>query len=282
MSEFIQQQRQAFNEAFQDDRTTIIIAGPCSITEDLEAANLDGFLLDEFGRKTSDVMTVRRLNPWKPRSNPADWHGLETTNPSVAMDIIQDANAFGDKVAMEFGLPEHLGRYGHLTTLGWIGSRNAVQTHFIEQVATEDHSLPLAIKNGMEGDVDHILELTESVGKVRGYGAPVIPIFRGGSDLKTPEAWEDAFIRMSEATEGRFIVDSAHGTEMAHDPSQKFGKTVAGQLVALEHIFELIEEGHPVKAIMTEASLTDSPTDPNIPMHKYLAALNQNLGALRS
>lgn len=171
----------------------------------------------------------------------------------------------GRMLAGEIGKPEHLEQFAPLLALGWIGSRNIVETEFIMQVAREVPDMPLAIKNGMDGRLGPVLELVEEAKKQRPNGAPILPIFRGGTNLPNPRTWIEASYLMHARTNGQFILDIAHGGEQAHDPNGKFGKTIIGQLAALNSVAHMSASGFKPKGIMAEVSHIDSPTDPNIP-----------------
>ena len=72
------------------------------------------------------------------------------------------------------------------------------------------------------------------------------------------------------------MVDTAHGSEMAHDPRGQFGKTVLGQIACLDHVIDLAQQGFITSGIMIEASDYEHPdpfrqTDPNMP---FFHALN--------
>lgn len=213
---------------------------------------------------------LNRQNPWKPRTNPKDWHGLITTAPRTAQDLMGNSVLQGQMLAGEIGKPGHLEQFAPLLALGWIGSRNIVETEFIMQVAREVPDMPLAIKNGMDGTVGQMLELVEEARRQRPNGAPVLPIFRGGTDLSNPRTWIEASCLMHDKTNGQFILDLAHGGEQAHDPSGKFGKTVIGQLAALHSVAHMSALGFKPKGIMAEVSHIDSPTDPNIPTDMFV------------
>jgi hypothetical protein len=78
-----------------------------------------------------------------------------------------------------------------------------------------------------------------------------------------------------EATQGRYILDTAHGTEMAHDPQRKFGKSVDGQILAVYAMHRLARQGYVPGGTMMEASGLNSPTDPHMPLEIALDGVKQ-------
>ncbi len=101
--------------------------------------------------------------------------------------------------------------------------------------------------------------------KARGNGASISLIFRGGKLFDTPDKWEEAYVDALDATNGRLIVDTAHGGEMAHDTEGKFNKSVLGQIACLDHVIELAKAGIVPTGILCEASDAPSQVDPVIP-----------------
>jgi hypothetical protein len=254
----------------------VIIAGPCSITNQEDIIRNDGRKLNVFANSLQSSMLLRRLNPWKPRSSIDDWHGEETTDIESVRNSLAEVVGCGNAVTFELGKKEHFVRYGQMLTMAWGGSRNSNDYDFLCQLVSFDPSLPVGIKNDLSGDIVKLLETIKSLQIHRSQAdAPILPIFRGGTLLPDPKKWGEAFKRISSVTGGRFIVDAAHGSEMAHDPNQLFQKTIAGQLRALSHIQELNMAGNPSIGIMVEASDIISRTDPNIPLDFALHKLRK-------
>jgi hypothetical protein len=169
-------------------------------------------------------------------------------------------------------------RYKPMLSCAWIGSRNIGNNELVSMVARLDPKLPLGVKNTMDGATDHALAQIERVNSLRESAeapAPAVLIFRGGHELDTPGKWEKAYLRALEITDGQLIVDTAHGSEMAHDPDKKFRKSVAGQVAAMEAVIRLAEQGHPPAGIMLEASDIDSPTDPVMPLETAIEGVKR-------
>jgi hypothetical protein len=253
------------------------ILGPCAMNDQAAIIAEEGAAMQEATATHSGLYVVHRKPPWKPRTKPEDWHGLETTDPEAAYATLSQGANDGVSAAIELAHMPHVERYGNMLTVGWFGGRNVGKSAMMNEVALYDPSLPLAVKNGLDGTIDDALAHVARLRELRGEdGAPVVLLYRGGENAQTPEAWEYHYREAMDATEGRMIVDVAHGTEMAHDLSGQFKKSAAGQERALEHVIDIAEDhGEVPKALMAEASRADSPTDPHMP---FQIALN---GVLR-
>jgi phospho-2-dehydro-3-deoxyheptonate aldolase len=272
---------------------TAAIIGSCAMTEDVATTRREGHAQHEVTQQEAGLYVVHRRPPWKPRSNPdRDWSGLETgpsdnsghdpeQSTELAYRILAMEALWGSGVAIEIGQHYHMERYGHLLTFGWFGGRNIGEGHLMTDVALQDTTLPLAVKNGLDGDIGPALEKVAMLTDLRGEGAaPVVLLYRGGENAKTPQTWEYRYREALEATEGCMIVDAAHGAEMAHDPNGAFNKSTKGQERALSHIIALAGRGETPTGVMVEASDAHSPTDPHI-SHQYALDKVIQLNALR-
>jgi hypothetical protein len=250
----------------------VAIIGPCS-------NQLDDLIVDEGVKlskeHTSTMMPVHRIPPWKPRSAvpshlPQPWEGLEQTEPEEALLRTQAEVNRGVAVAIEFGFPAHVQKYGALASFGWIGSRNVDNRNLAQSIRlVETQDLPVGVKNGMRGRIDSAIQL---LAHVDGTG---VPIFRGGDECQDPKSWERMYRLALDKTEGKMIVDIAHGGEMAHDPNGDFKKSIIGQIACMEHVLELANLGLAPTGIMIEASDhvyndTHRKTDPNMPFDTAL------------
>lgn len=255
---------------------TIGLIGPCAMTGARSIIEREGDIDTQLTSEHEGLYVIHRMPLWKPRSNVADWHGLETTEPEQAYaTLIGQANRM-DAVAIELADDSHLKRYEKALTLGWFGGRNVGKAAFMRCVATDYPTLPLAVKNGLDGNSTTAVALAAELQAHRNSdeGAAVL-LYRGGANATTPADWEREYRRALEATEGRMVVDIAHGSEMAHDPAGTFKKSVPGQIAALEHVIAVAEKyGELPVAIMAEASQAYSPTDPHM-------AHNLALGGVR-
>ncbi len=256
------------NKLSGEDPAILGIAGGCALTEDVEIINREGDQLADRG-------ALQRLCFWKPRSDPQAYHGLDTTKPECALQTVEDRSYLAANVCAELGLPKHIGRYAAKLTFAWTGGRNDDNFDLKRLVALSDPTLSLGAKNGLNGEIDIALRDIEELVRLRGSdGAEVVLIYRGGFNAQTPDDWEKQYIRAHELTGGRFIVDTAHGGEMAHSPDQDFTKSVLGQIACLDHVMELARDGLAPRGVMMEASDTISPTDPNMPFTAALTGLD--------
>jgi phospho-2-dehydro-3-deoxyheptonate aldolase len=243
------------------------LIGPCAMTGARSIIEREGDTDTALTSAHEGLYIVHRMPPWKPRSNVRDWHGLETTEPEQAYaTLIGQANRL-DAVAIELADHSHLTRYEKALTLGWFGGRNVGKADFMRKVATNHPTLPLAVKNGLSGEVEPALRLADELQASRGddEGAAVL-LYRGGENATNPQTWEIQYRKALELTAGRLIVDVAHGSEMAHHPAGTFKKSVPGQIAALQHVLDIAEQyGEMPVAVMSEASQAYSPTDPHMP-----------------
>lgn len=244
----------------------VAILGPCAMNSQAAIIQEEGETLRQLTEDTKGLYMAHRLPVWKPRSNPADWHGLETSDPAAAYNTLARQANYGAGVSIEMAHQPHAERYGDLTVVSWFGGRNIDNGSMMDAVALHDPDLPLAVKNGLDGSIDaaigHVSRLTELRGP---DAAPVVLLYRGGKNAQDPDTWEHEYRHALEVTGGNMIVDVAHGSEMAHHPDRSFEKSVAGQVEAMEHVITIAAKGELPAGIMAEASEAVSPTDPHMP-----------------
>lgn len=267
----------------------VAVIGPCAMTLERSIIDVEGDRLYQAQQEQSGLITLHRMPPWKPRSNPNDWHGLESEPDTVvaAYETIAARAAATGNVAIEIGHIPHIARYGRRIALGWSGSRNAEDDALIEALATHDHTLPIGVKNGMDGTIGGALAHVDRINELRGdqgMAAPAVLIYRGGTNAKTPQAWERGYRAALEATDGRMVLDTAHGGEMAFDPKGNYGKSVAGQEACLDRVLAIAaRHGEMPAGLIMEASEAHSPTDPVMPQRvaldgaRYLCELRMSV-----
>jgi phospho-2-dehydro-3-deoxyheptonate aldolase len=242
--------------------------GPCAMTEAEAIIQAEAARLAAISSGEIELEALYRMPFWKPRTNKKDWHGLETTDPELAYKIMAERSGDTANIAVEIGTdPRHLSRYADMTALAWKGGRNDDQSELTYALATHDTTLPIAVKNGLDGDILKALGDVERIEALRqGMGGRAILLFRGGLNATNPGAWEEQYLRAHELTGGRLLVDWAHGGEQAHDPNGQFGKSVEGQIACMEHTIDIAERtGKAPAGIFAEASSAKSPTDPVMP-----------------
>jgi phospho-2-dehydro-3-deoxyheptonate aldolase len=257
--ERVAEQRQRVSDMLGKYSTGLLaVVGPCAMTEAEDIMRAEALRL-------AQIEALYRTPFYKPRTNKKDWHGLETSNPEAAYRIMTELAADTANLAVEIGAdPRHLPRYADSTTLAWKGGRNHEQPELTYALALHDPMLPVAIKNGLDGEIGQAMQDIERIEELRcGMGARAILLFRGGLNATSPEAWEEQYLLAHEATEGRLLVDWAHGGEQAHDPKGRFGKSVIGQIACMNHTIEIARRTGKVPAgIFAEATDAVSPTDP--------------------
>jgi 3-deoxy-D-arabino-heptulosonate 7-phosphate (DAHP) synthase len=235
----------------------------------------EGSRIKQLEQQIPGVKTAHRGPVWKPRSDPLDWHGQETTDPVGAhRSITVEAELHGN-VAIEIGFEYHLPRYAARLAFMWSGAGNIENDELIKAMALH-RNIPMALKNGPDGDIDKALEQVDKARQWRGEnGAPIVLLYRGGTNAENPEDWEDQYIYALEMTDGNMIVDMAHGAERAFDPIRKYRKTVEGQILAGEAIIKLAEQGYLPAGITSEASDVPSDMDPHQPLRIALNMAEQ-------
>lgn len=278
----VHDKRREVADALKFGRTLLAIIGPCAMTDDAEALLDENRQIVEFADK-NNLTILHRMPPWKPRTNPDDWHGLETANPEEAHRITVAIAEQSGNLAMEFGHPSHIGRYMAQAALGWRGSRNDKEADLLAEIIDTDSTMPVALKNGMAGSLEPAHNEALSVFWKRGQrdAAPVIPIFRGGQELQNPTVWTHEYIDAFHPTKGRFIVDVAHGSEQAYDPRGEFTKSALGQIACLEDVIMMADVMDLIpRGVMIESSNVPSPTDPVVPLEETFEIL-QKLAAIK-
>jgi len=158
------------------------IIGPCAMTPHLDIIAKEGSRLYEAAALYQGLYIAHRTPFWKPRTNPADWHGMETEPDTVELafqTISALANQHGN-VAAEIGNHGHIARYAGYLVFGWNGSRNAGGHKLVDTLAAAEPTLPIGIKNALDGTVDVALQHIAHVAYIRGQaGAPAVLIYRG-------------------------------------------------------------------------------------------------------
>ena len=244
------------------------VIGPCGPRfADFQQLDDEGHDIQLVHSTITDLVLSQRLPIWKPRSNPErDWNGEETTNALGALELVSHRSRMTGNCSIEIGKTEHIGKYGHLLSFAWLGARNNGNTELLKHLVESDPTLPIGVKNGLNGEIDDTLEQIEKMRLVRGIGsATIVLLFRGGINAQNPDDWEKQYLRALELTDGKMIVDVAHGGEMAHSPQQDFTKSAMGQVACFKHVISMAEEGHVPAGIMMESSNVRSVTDPHIP-----------------
>lgn len=273
----IGQERAEISKALEaPECSTLGIVGPCArpSIDFIDVILDEGRRVAETSLKDKGLHVLHRGPTWKPRTNPNDWHGEETTDPVGAYLSTKLEAETLFHVAMEIGYEQQLGRYASLLTFAWIGSRNIENAELIQAVAEFDPNLPVGVKNGLDGDIYKALNGVNLLNNHRfSDEAPAILIFRGGHNATNPTDWKLAYREAYEATEGKIIVDVAHGSEMAHDPSGNNSKSTSGQILAMEAVIDIAEQGLAPAGIMIEASDLSSKTDPHMPLGVALKGL---------
>jgi|GEM_PF-1125563 len=236
------------------------------------------------------LKVYRRMNFWKPRTKIEDWHGLETGSlqggtPEEAAEqayrTVRDNSATYANSAFEVSFPYQVERYGRLASFVWLGARlknyfrgeegqfDAARCDaFIEELAGSEPTLPVGIKNDLDGNLEEAIARVEKINKIRqslgmACVAPAVLIYRGGQNATTAEAWVNEAEKAIVRTRGRLILDCAHMAEMACHPEGTFTKSVEGQERALRLAAELAKK-HAFVGVMTETSDLSSPVDPPI------------------
>ncbi len=246
----------------------VSVDGSCALTNQPQLVSDEARVKANAGVGLENYIGLNRsLCFFKPRSDPAAWSGLDTTERAAGYAIIAAQASRYANGAAEIGSAEQLRRYGSMLTLGWVGGRAVDNTELIRHIALNDRRLPLGVKNSLDGTIEAALRQVALVEELRSNeDAPAILIYRGGANAKTAKASKEMCKRVIEATKGRVIIDTAHGLEMAHDQAGKFEKSPQGQILATQMLLELDREGYHSLGKMSEASAQTSPTDPHMPL----------------
>lgn len=269
----VSEKRHEVAMTLQHGRKLFVALGCCAMTNDIEKILDENRQITEFGEEHG-ITVVHRVPPWKPRTDPEAWHGLDTSDPEIAHQIATAIAEQSGNLAMEFGHPSHVGRFAKKTTLGWRGSRNDTDSELLTALRASDATLPIAIKNGMDGHVETALGAVKQLSV--GREAPAILLFRGGEDFTTEESWNAQHQSTLIKTGGSIITDVAHGGEMAHHPDGMFAKSVLGQLACLQSVISTANTtGLLPRGVMIEASNIPSPTDPVVPLEQAFEKLEE-------
>ena len=139
------------------------------------------------------------------------------------------------------------------------------------------------LKNDLDGTIDDALREIDDINSARRHienSGKAILIYRGGDNAQNPDTWTQNYLNALEQTNGKLIVDTAHGAEMAFHPDGLFKKSVAGQQASLSRVLELAEKGAIPLGIMMEASDTietsdNRRVDPNMPFNIAIEGLRR-------
>ncbi|HUC89942.1 MAG TPA: hypothetical protein VMR45_04005, partial [Patescibacteria group bacterium] len=152
-----------------DGRRLGIIAniGPCSLTDEVETVRQESEVLADAAIATSGLVIVRRLNMWKPRTNPNDWFGEETTNPRGAYQTLAGQATNHANLFVELAREDQADRYAHMLSGAWFGSRNDDLDTKIA-IAKAHPDLSLALKNPLHGDIEPTMADIKILQEARG------------------------------------------------------------------------------------------------------------------
>lgn len=256
----------------------VAAAGQCSTTKrDAQTTLAEGSVTRDLILDASNIFALKRVNNWKPRSNPNDWHGLETEDPELAYQLLVETVRAGAAACTELAVVMHALRYAQTLTMGWVGARNRDESEIVA-ISDADPLLPVLIKNDLDGSHDWAQGMVEAL---RQKERNSYLLYRGGSQFSTPAQWENAVLHILEQADGRVMLDLAHGSEQAHDPEGRFQKSVEAQLRALEHYIEMGERtGLWAHGVMLEASDAPSDTDLNMPHQVAIKGLRDIVRAM--
>lgn len=285
MIETLGARRKEISDAMRGGKLLAIV-GPCSVSEEnIDQIRAEGERLRVLAGELGSLVLVHRMPVWKPRTNPADWHGLETTSPQLAHDILFDQSARGGNPAIEIAFSEHVQKYHDALAFAWTGSRNVDNCEQLINMAVAAPDLPIGVKNCLSGDIQSAVELAAEIDTKRSQldvaVAPTAVIFRGGEQMRDPKTWQEGYEKAMALTARKLIVDIAHGSEMAHHPDGMYAKSVEGQVAAMESVIDMTKMGFTPRGIMIEASDGSSRTDPNMPLEVAVSGL-QRLNSILS
>jgi 3-deoxy-D-arabino-heptulosonate 7-phosphate (DAHP) synthase len=319
--------RDMFVSSILHPNNDLVIAGPCALTEDEKfvtdesqqwadfscsqlAGLADQMSLDQLKQQSVPKLAAdqllkvyRRMNFWKPRTNPNDWHGLETGSlagappeeaAELAYKMVHDNSTTYANSAFEVSFPYQVERYGRLASFVWLGARlnKYFQKEngdfdkwgcdkFIRDLARSEPTLPVGIKNDLDGDLNEAINRVRRINKIRAKlgmacVAPAVLIYRGGNNATTEDEWYKEAEHAIRRTKGKVIIDVAHMSEMACHPDGKFIKSEAGQKRAWELVAKLAGK-YAFVGIMTESSDMESPMDPPMSIEETQMAIRHML-----
>jgi hypothetical protein len=265
--ELVSLQQDRVIEALSSPNGFLGMAGQCTLTDEIGIIGPEGDTLARLQEITPNLATLHRMNVFKRRTNPErDYAGMETTDPVRAYQILKERAEKAGNITLEVVSAEQVRRYGHMAPLLWKGARDLGNKGLIDEVIHTVLRSVIGVKNGLDGEIDDAMDEVDLINRLRPEGsAPAILIFRGGENAKSPNAWAEAYKRAHRRTKGMLVVDTAHGSEMAHTPN--FEKSVEGQIESLDNLIRLSIEGFLPKGVLIEASDTQRVVDPPIPFN---------------
>lgn len=250
--------------------------GSCTLPDDPANFLAETTTTDSIQQNKPGLHTGSRACPWKPRSNPAEpFWGRETVDPAGVYGLLVSSVNNGANLVMEAGDISHIERYGRLVVAIWVGARS-FGSGLAEVISDTTPELPLLIKNPVSGEIDETIRHAEKLKRRRGEdAAPVLPIYRGGENARTPKQWEKVYKRFLDLTEGHLIVDFSHGGGRAHDPNVEFERTRVGQARCIDHGINLAQQGYVPAGGLIEASDMEEIIDPHVPFTLGLDAIKE-------
>lgn len=277
LSDDVVETRGAISDAIINPGTKLIsLIGPCPLVDEPKIIQEEAIMKSKLGYELNNLISLDRQCFTKPRTNPADWQGLDSSDPSAVVRIIDDLSKNHSNVTAEVRFRNNLERYAANLVMIWTGARNIEDDSLMHLIAHYDHSLPVGIKNGLDGEIDTALEQVNYINEQRNHsGAPAVLIYRGGENATNPSKSADMYKKAWDMTEGRIIRDNAHGLEMAHSPNSEFKKSVEGQIAAAEAAIDLARAGYPPLGVMYEASRLESIMDPHMPLETAMDNVRQ-------
>jgi len=260
--------RQEISEAIRHPQDNLIsIIGPCPMVDEPQIILKEASVKTDLENEHDKLTVLDRQCFTKPRTNPADWQGLDSSNPEAVQEIISNLSDSYGNAAAEIRFERNLVNYANYLSFIWTGARNISDNNIINLIAMHDPTLPIGIKNGLDGEIEQALEHVQYINDIRPKGsAPAVLIYRGGENAMNSAASADMYKRAHDATDGRIIRDNAHGVEMAHHPDGNFKKSIEGQIIASAATIELAKQGFAPLGVMYEASELESIMDPHMPL----------------
>ena len=264
--------RQQISDAINNPEQNLIsVIGPCPLVDEPEIVSHEAIKKQRLEKSLENLIVLDRQCFTKPRTNPADWQGLDSSDPETALRIISDLSQARNNVSAEVRFEENIDKYSDLLSMVWTGARNIDDYNLIRLLAENDPSLPIGIKNGLDGDIELAVDHVNYINMMRPSGsAPAVLIYRGGDNAKSPKSSANMYKRAYDATNGRIIRDNAHGVEMAHSISGDYTKSIEGQIEASLATIDLARQGYPPLGVMYEASELESIMDPHMPLETAL------------
>lgn len=290
--------RIAVNHAIAHPNNRLLLTGPCAMVNRPKELSREQGEWVKFAA-TNGLVAVMRLHPWKPRSvegraaKQQQWHGLETGSQdgtqtrkqaaAAAFAIMHNGAVEYGNVSTEVAFQSHVRRYGPLLAFAQVGARTHDQYYetpggyhrFLDSLAREEPTLPVGIKNDTDGSIERALEDVDRINEIRiGLGmsaaSRAVLIYRGGTNVRTADAWQAGAAEAIERTRGAAILDMAHGGEQACNPTG-YDKSPEGQLICWDRSIELRESGYICVGNSTESSnIARLPMDPAAKMEEVM------------